>query len=330
MTKSNTLRHWESLETRILLAADADSLLDVFPGPMHAEPGLIASIDGQLIFTAVTQSDGPRQLFRTDGTPEGTVLLEGDLTSVNIWGASGKTAFHVRRSLFDRGQDRGTWRDPAGTVYLLKTEFEFVAPCSFVQHSRYDDFAGRQIQFEAELGSMDCVEPEDWFVLDPKGVIEGSLALGVYSYNYDLGGPVYLANGSQDTWTRLVDRVDPESELYHLADGRPYFALPDPEVQEPPGTLPYPFGAGSLPIGRDRFAFAAEDNPLEITLRRIIAGDANYDGYFASDDLLGLFQVGQYEDNIPGNSIWASGDFNGDQEFDSSDLIEALAIGWYR
>ena len=37
-----------------------------------------------------------------------------------------------------------------------------------------------------------------------------------------------------------------------------------------------------------------------------------------------VFQAGEYEDNLVGNSTWAEGDWNGDGEFDSADLVLAF------
>jgi hypothetical protein len=58
-------------------------------------------------------------------------------------------------------------------------------------------------------------------------------------------------------------------------------------------------------------------------------GDANHDGEFDSSDLVDVFQAGEYEDGVPGNSTWEEGDFNRDGDFDSSDLIEAFQYGGY-
>lgn len=58
-------------------------------------------------------------------------------------------------------------------------------------------------------------------------------------------------------------------------------------------------------------------------------GDANFDNRFDSQDLVSVFQQGEYEDHIMGNSSWVTGDWNGDAEFSSSDLIAAFAYGHY-
>jgi hypothetical protein len=50
---------------------------------------------------------------------------------------------------------------------------------------------------------------------------------------------------------------------------------------------------------------------------------------FDSRDLVLIFQAGEYEDGVPGNSIWLTGDWNCDGEFSSSDLVLAFQSGGY-
>ncbi|MCA9149357.1 MAG: VWA domain-containing protein [Planctomycetales bacterium] len=58
-------------------------------------------------------------------------------------------------------------------------------------------------------------------------------------------------------------------------------------------------------------------------------GDANLDKVFSPSDLIQVFAAGEYEDNIPGNSTWATGDWDCDGEFGTSDLIIAFQYGGY-
>ena len=60
-----------------------------------------------------------------------------------------------------------------------------------------------------------------------------------------------------------------------------------------------------------------------------IPGDANRDGVFNSSDLVQVFQAGEYEDGIAGNSTWEEGDWDNDQEFTTTDLVVAFQAGWY-
>ncbi|MFC1758877.1 hypothetical protein ACFL2H_08925 [Planctomycetota bacterium] len=50
-------------------------------------------------------------------------------------------------------------------------------------------------------------------------------------------------------------------------------------------------------------------------------GDANLDGEFDSTDLVDVFVADEYEDDVMGNSSWADGDWNGDRDFNTSDLV---------
>ncbi len=58
-------------------------------------------------------------------------------------------------------------------------------------------------------------------------------------------------------------------------------------------------------------------------------GDANLDHEFSSADFVDVFQAGQYEDDLMGNSTWATGDWDGDGEFSSTDFVMAFQAGGY-
>jgi lysophospholipase L1-like esterase len=58
-------------------------------------------------------------------------------------------------------------------------------------------------------------------------------------------------------------------------------------------------------------------------------GDANLDGHFDSRDLVGVFQNGEYQDDLTNNSQWAEGDWDGDGDFAEPDLTLALTDGAY-
>ena len=58
-----------------------------------------------------------------------------------------------------------------------------------------------------------------------------------------------------------------------------------------------------------------------------IPGDVNGDGIFNSADLVAVFQIGEYEDDIAGNSTFEEGDWNGDGDFNSRDLVTVFILG---
>ncbi len=64
-------------------------------------------------------------------------------------------------------------------------------------------------------------------------------------------------------------------------------------------------------------------------LRKTWVGDANLDGVFNTVDFLAVFQIGEYEDAIAGNSTWAEGDWTGDGDFNSGDFLAAFQDGGF-
>jgi hypothetical protein len=64
-------------------------------------------------------------------------------------------------------------------------------------------------------------------------------------------------------------------------------------------------------------------------LKKTYFGDANLDGEFNSSDMISVFQAGQYEDTLVGNSGWSSGDWDGDGDFTTGDLVAAFQDGGY-
>ena len=59
------------------------------------------------------------------------------------------------------------------------------------------------------------------------------------------------------------------------------------------------------------------------------SGDANGDAVFDSSDFVQVFQAGEYEDDIDGNSTFREGDWNGDGDFDTTDFVLAFQTGRY-
>ena len=60
-----------------------------------------------------------------------------------------------------------------------------------------------------------------------------------------------------------------------------------------------------------------------------LVGDANDDGAFNSSDMVQVFQAGEYEDGIDGNSTFDEGDWDGDGDFTTSDMVMAFQSGLY-
>jgi hypothetical protein len=88
-------------------------------------------------------------------------------------------------------------------------------------------------------------------------------------------------------------------------------------------------------VGRSRFRDGVAPLRMlslvdgQVSFADHVPGDANGDGRFDSEDLVAVFQAGEYEDDIPGNSTFAEGDWNGDGDFTSRDFVAAFQYGAY-
>ncbi len=84
-----------------------------------------------------------------------------------------------------------------------------------------------------------------------------------------------------------------------------------------------------MDLNRDQAVDLADHRYLIESILGTSFGDANLDGLFNSSDLVVIFQAGQYEDAVRGNSTWSTGDWNCDGEFDTQDLVLAFQGGQY-
>lgn len=74
----------------------------------------------------------------------------------------------------------------------------------------------------------------------------------------------------------------------------------------------------------------ADGNDFEVftnDLFPVVVGDSNLDGVFDQTDFVVAMTAGEYQDGRSGNSGWSEGDWNGDGDYDSQDLIFALQSG---
>ena len=94
-------------------------------------------------------------------------------------------------------------------------------------------------------------------------------------------------------------------------------------------------GGGDLEydLDGDGFVTDADRDVWVIDLRKTWFGDADMDGLFSSADFVEVFVIGEYEDDIDGNSTWGEGDWDGDADFTSGDFVRALStadMNWDR
>jgi uncharacterized protein YjbI with pentapeptide repeats len=175
---------------------------------------------------------------------------------------------------------------------------------------------------------------------------------GAYLKNANLERVIGLESAVVDSgtvynqWTIFPDDFDPVAAGLTLepsligdidADGR--LTPRDVELLEcrirfgcygatPPGP-PYWLDDGLFDLNDD-----GEIEPTDIyawvkDAKGTYLGDANLDGAFNSSDLVDVFTAGQYEDGIRQNSTWTTGDWNGDWDFTTRDIIAAFQDGGF-
>jgi hypothetical protein len=88
-------------------------------------------------------------------------------------------------------------------------------------------------------------------------------------------------------------------------------------------------GNESLDLNGDQVTDHADIAYLLQGFLQTNVGDANLDRLFNSQDLVIVFQAGEYEDATVGNSGWADGDWNCDGEFGTQDLVVAFQSNAY-
>ncbi len=94
------------------------------------------------------------------------------------------------------------------------------------------------------------------------------------------------------------------------------------EVRTGSNPASYDLNGDKLVNGSDRDVWVND-------LKKTYYGDADLNGSFDSTDFVAVFQAGQYEASPGGNSVWETGDWNGDTKFDSSDFVLAFQAGGY-
>ena len=82
-------------------------------------------------------------------------------------------------------------------------------------------------------------------------------------------------------------------------------------------------------LNGDRQVSSADHSYWVQSIYRTYFGDANLDKVFDTLDLITVFQAGEYEDRVSGNSTWREGDWDGDGDFTSNDIITAFSDGGY-
>ncbi len=210
--------------------------------------------------------------------------------------------------------------------------------------------------FWSEVGALGA-DPLDSYTLygEPAAVIpseQGAVRLVADSLEADLRA--WLQGDRNSGWMLLGDELvegDDESSLRGFASREHLTADFRPQLHfEYTTILPGDFdGNGWLDeaditlltsatqAGTDPSYDLNGDGMLDFEDRRVWVeelkytwfGDTNLNGHFGTGDITAVFQIGEYEDALPGNSTWSEGDWSGDFDFDSSDFVIAFQGGGY-
>jgi hypothetical protein len=135
-----------------------------------------------------------------------------------------------------------------------------------------------------------------------------------------LGG---LGAGGEGSPYPFFEQIHFDFRNHRNGQGRIYFDLTDDvtDVVVPPGSHGDLDHDGDIDF-TDRTIWVHEVNNTYF-------GDSNLDGAFNSRDLVNVFQAGEFEDGISKNSNWSDGDWDGNCEFDTADLVLAFQMGAY-
>src|SRR5207247_1624279 len=107
-------------------AAGTGLLRDIVPGPESSYPGSLTDVNGTLFYVTYTGPGGAaKDLWKTDGTPEGTMLVKAGVVSVPGSGGVTPPLMAAGGTLFFSGQDAAhgseLWKSDgteAGTVLV--------------------------------------------------------------------------------------------------------------------------------------------------------------------------------------------------------------------
>ena len=85
----------------------------------------------------------------------------------------------------------------------------------------------------------------------------------------------------------------------------------------------------SFDLNGDNLVNSGDRNVWVNELKKTYFGDADLNGEFNSGDFVAVFQAGEYEDGVAGNSSWSTGDWDGNADFDSGDFVVAFQAGGF-
>jgi hypothetical protein len=222
----------------------------------------------------------------------------------------------------------------AATTQLLPGQRIVVAEDAAALRFRYGD---EILVAGSWTGNLDA-DGEAITLVDHRGAV-------IHQFVYDTAAPWPTLAGGNGASLEVIDTSGDYSSPANWTVSRP-----GGTPGEPRGASGDFDGDGALGVGDiDRFFQGWKAIPVDrrldltadgavdvqdrdVLIRQLMQtnyGDANLDGLFNSRDLVQLLQIGEYEDDIAGNSGWSEGDFDGDAEFGTSDLVLIFQTGGY-
>jgi len=87
--------------------------------------------------------------------------------------------------------------------------------------------------------------------------------------------------------------------------------------------------ASQYDLNNDKAVNSADHRYMIQVIKKTWFGDANLNGLFNTSDFVSVFQRGEYEDGVAGNSGWSDGDWNGDADFNTADFVTAFQDGGF-
>ena len=279
---------------------------------LPGNPVLLSAESQVYISISIVDEDGQfedSQMWRSDGTAAGTFYL---LDMVSYLPLSRVAVAGDRLYYFDRTEELFTSDGTVeGTRVVKQVEairgFGWGGPSNIVAVGETIFFNGRDpADDQAGLGGLWTSDGTEERTMQITGNRVDPIGRGPDVVYFTTGGELWQSDGTEEGTALVVDSKYRPRNIAAGINGRLFFI----------GTDQF--------HGHELWQIPIDSEPPSVP------GDANRDGIFNSADLVQVFQRGEYEDQIAGNSSWEDGDWNGDGDFTTSDLVLAFQSGRYQ
>lgn len=222
-----------------------------------------------------------------------------------------------------------TWPDGCGSIIDSATEVTFDGQFVHIASTgeQFDGFCTLAIETESQTVTLEGVEPGDYGIsavlmeqLRDGTLIESFVIEGKFTVHGEDSHVVELQDGMHLTgldFGNFPVPVPADVDFDVNRDG----TIDDLDIDALAAAMNNNDEAHDLDFTQDGSIDQADRDYLIESVLNTVYGDSNLDGLFNSSDLVAVFQSGEYEDDIVGNSTWAEGDWDGDGDFTTSDLV---------